>query len=108
MSRYHRGDVVLISFDPSSGHEPAKTRPALVLSNDSFNSRTSMRLVAPITSRDNGFPMHVGVPAGSRVEGFVCCEQVRTFDLESRDALVIGTMDPQTVETCARLVRLSL
>jgi mRNA interferase MazF len=43
-----RGEVWLVSFDPTIGSEIKKTRPALVLSSDAVG-RLPIKLVAPIT-----------------------------------------------------------
>ncbi|WP_270022525.1 type II toxin-antitoxin system PemK/MazF family toxin, partial [Lactobacillus crispatus] len=31
---FHQGDVIMMNFDPTKGHEQAGYRPALVVSND--------------------------------------------------------------------------
>jgi len=46
-----RGDVWLVSFDPSVGGEVQKTRPAVVLSNDTANTLLNRVQVVPISSR---------------------------------------------------------
>lgn len=107
MNVYRQGDIVVVCFDPTLGHEPKKSRPALVVSNDDFNQHCSLSLVAPITSRDNGFPMHIAIPDGLNAGGFVCCEQVRAVDLDAREALVIGKMDPVTLGICVRIIQMS-
>jgi mRNA interferase MazF len=48
-----RGEVWWVSFDPSVGGEIQKTRPAVVLSNDSANSALNRVIVIPITSQVN-------------------------------------------------------
>jgi mRNA interferase MazF len=84
-----QGDIIEISFEPSRGHEPQKTRPALVVSSNLFNESTSMPVVCPITTTDNGFFLHRPLPAGHKVYGFVVLEQLRTVDAEARKATVI-------------------
>ncbi|SQD07241.1 toxin ChpB [Escherichia coli] len=52
-SEFERGDIVLVGFDPASGHEQQGAgRPALVLSVQAFN-QLGMTLVAPITQGGN-------------------------------------------------------
>ena len=91
----NQGDIVLVSFDPSRGHEAMKTRPGVV---------TSLTMVAPITSRDNGFPLHVPLPevldmedGREAVRGVVCVEQARSLDLEARNARIIGRLGRSTM-----------
>jgi mRNA interferase MazF len=44
-----RGDVVKINFDPAIGSEPNKTRPCVVIQNDTGNKFSSVFIVAAIT-----------------------------------------------------------
>jgi mRNA interferase MazF len=46
-----RGEVWWVSFDPSVGGEIQKTRPAVVLSNDSANAALNRVIVIPISSQ---------------------------------------------------------
>ena len=48
-----RGEVWLVSFDPSIGGEIRKTRPAVVISNDTANRLLNRVQVIPITSNVN-------------------------------------------------------
>src|SRR4249919_3285469 len=52
-SRAHlmeRGDVYLVSLDPTVGHEQQGKRPVLVISPGKFNRLTRMPVVLPITT----------------------------------------------------------
>ena len=46
-----RGEVWLVSFDPSVGGEAQKTRPAIVLSNDTANALLNRVQVVPVSSQ---------------------------------------------------------
>lgn len=93
---FEQGDIVEVSLDPTFGHEPAKKRPALVVSADDFNMCSALTVVVPITSIDNGYPMHVPVNC-DEVRGFACVEQMRAIDLAVRVAKRIGRTDQQTM-----------
>jgi mRNA interferase MazF len=55
------GEIYLTALDPTLGREIRKTRPALVIQNDTSNRLSDMTLVAPITStvRFPPNPVHV-------------------------------------------------
>ena len=93
-----QGDIVEISFDPSKEHEPKNKRPALVVSNDDYNNSTSMTIVCPITTKDNGFFLHEPIPAGHDIYGFVIMEQLRAVDLQARRAEKIDHLDEKEMK----------
>ena len=85
-----RGDIYLVSLDPTSGHEQQGTRPVLVVSPSSFNQLTRTPVVLPITSGGNfartaGFAVSLE-GAGTKTTGVVRCDQPRALDLVSRNA----------------------
>lgn len=45
-----RGEVWWVEFDPSVGSEIRKTRPALIISNDSANRNLARVMVVPLSS----------------------------------------------------------
>ena len=95
---FDQGDIVEVDFDPTKGHEPAKKRPALVVSSYDFNISNSMTIVCPISSREKDFFLHERLPESCDVEGSVIMEQVRAIDLEARPAEKVGALDPATLE----------
>lgn len=82
----HQGDIVFIDFNPQAGHEQAGRRPALVVSNDSYNKYTNMAIVCPITNTDNAFPLHIRLDDRTATTGVILCEQVKALDLNARNA----------------------
>lgn len=78
-----QGDIILLSFDPSKGHEQQKTRPALVVSNDAYNQKSNIIWVCPI-SHSNDYPLHISLPEGLKTDGKVLCEHIRGMDIDSR------------------------
>ncbi len=48
--RPKRGEVWWINFDPSTGSEPKKIRPAIIVSNNHFNRIGNRFQVVPLTS----------------------------------------------------------
>ena len=86
MPRYipKKGDFVVLSFDPQSGHEQKGRRPAMVVSSTVFNRHTGLAMVCPITNAFRNFPFHVPVPAESPLTGYIMVEQIKSMDYASR------------------------
>lgn len=84
-----QGDILLINFDPQSGHEQNGERPALVISNNDFNAQSSVIIVCPITSTNRNYPLHVELDATTKTQGFVMCDQVKSLDYNARRARVV-------------------
>jgi mRNA-degrading endonuclease toxin of MazEF toxin-antitoxin module len=83
-----RGDIYLVSLDPTAGHEQQGKRPVLVISPGRFNHLTGVPVVLPITSggsfaRTAGFAVSL-MGAGTRTTGVVRCDQPRALDLRAR------------------------
>ena len=90
---FEQGDVIVVSFDPSKGHEPQKSRPAVVVSTFAFNLRSALTYIAPITSVRSGYPLHVPITDSSAgVEGDICVEAIAAKDLEARPSKQIGRL----------------
>jgi mRNA interferase ChpB len=85
-----RGDIYLVSLDPTSGLEQQGTRPVLVVSASAFNRLTKTPVVLPITTGGNfvrtaGFAVSLA-GANTNTTGVVRCDQPRALDLTSRNA----------------------
>lgn len=80
-----KGDLVILTFDPSAGHEQQGRRPALILSNESFNKALGLAIACPITSTNRNFPFHVEVKS-ENLTGFIMTEQIKSIDYKVRKA----------------------
>ena len=106
-----RGDIYLVSLDPTSGHEQRGTRPVLVVSPGAFNRLTKTPIVLPITSggafaRMAGFAVQLS-GAGLKTTGVVRCDQPRALDFAARNARRLEPAPPEIVEdVLARLTAL--
>ncbi|MDA8025492.1 MAG: type II toxin-antitoxin system PemK/MazF family toxin [Actinomycetota bacterium] len=85
-----RGDIYLMSLDPTLGHEQRGTRPVLVVSATAFNRVVRVPIVLPITTGGNfartaGFAVSLQ-DAGTSTNGIVRCDQPRAIDLGARNA----------------------
>lgn len=93
-----RGDVYLVSLDPTSGHEQQGTRPVLIVSPGAFNRLTKTPVVLPITTGGNfartaGFTVSL-MGAGTKTTGVVRCDQPRALDIGSRHGRKLESVPP--------------
>lgn len=104
MSMLEQGDVIEVDFNPSIGHEPAKSRPAVVITDWGFNSRSSLVGVVPVQSTDSGYPLHVPIHDAG-LHGFACVEMARNIDVERRGYRLLGYASDSTMRRIMGLVR---
>lgn len=95
-----RGDIYLVSLDPTAGHEQRGSRPVLIVSPAEFNEATGLPVILPIThggefARRLGFAVPL---AGTRTTGVVRCDQPRVLDLAARDGRKIDAVPPEIME----------
>lgn len=75
-----QGDIVVMDFMPSAGSEITKGRPAVIVSNDTYNRYCRTRIVCPITRTIHDFPLHVTLDERTETQGAILCEQVKSLD----------------------------
>lgn len=76
-----RGEIWLVQLDPVRGHEQAKTRPCIVISNNEFNrSLAELFIIIPLTSKSKNFSLHIKMlpyESGLTTESFAMPEHIR-------------------------------
>jgi len=97
-----RGDIYLVSLDPTAGHEQQGYRPVLVISPAKFNRLTGVPVVLPITTgggfaRTAGFAVSL-MGAGTKTTGVIRCDQPRVLDLRARKAKKLETAPDYIVD----------
>ncbi|RYZ51181.1 MAG: type II toxin-antitoxin system PemK/MazF family toxin [Proteobacteria bacterium] len=103
------GDIITINFDPQSGSEINKRRPAIVLSSFEFNKKVGQAWICPVTSKPPRNPFHVILPAD--IKGFkypdaagevanVKLEQLRSLDFRSRKATFVAKISSEFLNQC--------
>jgi mRNA interferase MazF len=107
-----RGEVYWANLDPAIGSEIAKTRPALIISNDVGNQYAARVIVAPISSGGLGkvypFEVHLNPGEGGlSKESKILLDQIRTLD-KSRLGEQIGALGAERMEEVNRAIRISL
>ena len=104
-----RGEIWLVSLDPTSGHEQKGRRPVLIVSPEAFNRITKLPIVVPITSGGNfartaGFAVPLA-GAETQTTGVVRCDQPRAIDLAARAGKKLESAPEAIVnEVLARLL----
>ena len=81
-----RGDAVWLVFDPQAGNEQARRRPAIVLSPKAYNTKSSISIVCPITSKVKGYPFEVTLPGNFPIQGVILSDQIKSLDWKVRKA----------------------
>ncbi|MGH6894687.1 MAG: type II toxin-antitoxin system PemK/MazF family toxin [Dongiaceae bacterium] len=97
-----RGDIYVVSLDPTQGHEQQARRPVLVISPGAFNRLTKVPIVLPITTggsfaRTAGFAVSL-TGASTQTTGVVRCDQPRALDLQARAGRKIERVPPVIVD----------
>lgn len=93
-----QGDIIKLNFNPQSGHEQAGYRPAVVISNDFFNSKVNLTIVCPITNTTRPYPLHIPLDNRTITTGVVLCEHIKALDLTSRSYKVIERIPEDLLE----------
>ena len=101
-----RGDIYLVTLDPTQGREQQGMRPVLIVSATVFNVATQLPVILPITN-GGAFAQRIGfaVPiTGIKTTGVVRCDQPRVLDLQARGARKVDTLPPNIMaEVLARV-----
>jgi mRNA interferase MazF len=91
------GDIVWITLNPQAGHEQAGRRPAVVLSPKSYNNKTGLAILCPITSQVKGYPFEVIIPDRMPVTGAVVSDQVKSLDWRARNTELICVLPDEII-----------
>ena len=91
------GNIVWITLNPQAGDEQSGRRPALVLSPISYNDKTGLAILCPITSIVKGYPFEVLLPEGLPVAGAILSDQVKCLDWRARNAELICSLPNETI-----------
>src|SRR5216684_7852531 len=87
------GDLIWIDFDPQAGREQAKRRPALVVTDQSYNRASGLAVVCPLTSRRKPYPFALPTTV-DKVEGAVLVDQLKSLDWSIRRAKFHSKAEP--------------
>jgi mRNA interferase MazF len=91
-----QGDIVVLNFDPQSGHEQKGRRPAIIISNKIFNQHLGLAFACPITNTKRDFPFHIEIES-KNITGFIMAEQMKSIDYNSINIKFIEKVNQKTI-----------
>ena len=108
-----RGHIYVADLEPVKGSEEGRTRPVLILSNDTINTTSPVVTIAPLTSASNVSRLYrtdvfVTAPEGGlSVDSIVMLSQIRTI-AKSRITRELGELSPATMALIEEAARFAL
>jgi mRNA interferase MazF len=106
-----RGDVVVANLNPTIGVEIKKTRPVIVVSNDSINQLSQLVVVVPLTKNTAHLsPSHAVIPKGMARLTFTSkavTEQIKAVD-KRRLVKRLGSLPPGLLTQVERALKNTL
>ena len=105
MKPIQRGQIWLVNFDPSFGHEYQKVRRALIIQNDAYIEQSSLITVVPISSQISKYSFldfFIKKDKDNRLvkDSLVKVQQISSFD-KRRFFKYIGTVEAKTMQEIA-------
>jgi mRNA interferase MazF len=102
-----RGDVYWVNLDPTIGSELKKTRPAVVVSNDSMNKFAARLIMMPLTSNvEKCFPGEVVIKLKGK-KARALGDQIRSVD-QSRLGRKVGKLSAVELQAIDEALRITL
>jgi len=107
-----RGEIYFCALDPVIGKEIAKTRPAVIVSNNTNNKFSGTVTVLPITygNIDRIYPFEVLIEKGSgnlQKNSKIKADQIRTID-KSRCITLIGKLEINKLQKIEKAMEIHL
>jgi len=90
-----RGEVWLVTLDPTQGSEIRKTRPCAIISPDEMNPHLNTVLIAPLTTGNRPAPYRIEVDFQGR-PGRILLDHLRSID-KMRLVKRVGQLDAGTL-----------
>ena len=90
-----RGEVWLVTLDPTLGSEIHKTRPTLIISPPEIHDYLRTVMVAPMTTGARPAPYRIAVTFQGK-RGLILLDQIRTID-KIRLVRRLGSVSPSTL-----------
>jgi len=99
------GDIIIVNFNPTEGHEQSGNRPAIIVSNKLFNTISNLTIVCPITNTNKEHPFHVPLDDRTKTTGVILCDQIRVLDLTARNARVVESAPLDIIQEASDIIK---
>ena len=90
-----RGEIWLVSLEPTQGSEIRKTRPCVVISPGEMHDHLRTAIIAPMTTGSKPAPYRIPVTNAGK-KGLILLDQIRTVD-KSRLVSKLGAVSAKTL-----------
>lgn len=112
MSKFEYGQIWLLNFDPSFGHEYRKTRPALIIQKKEFIDSSNLLTVIPISSqigKQTELDVYLKRDANNRlmIDSLLKTKHISSFD-KRRFIKLIGIIDKETLNKIKKNINIFL
>jgi mRNA interferase MazF len=105
MTTLRRGLIIDVDLEPIKGSETSKTRPCIIVTNNTYNERVPVIQVVPLTEwslKKSKIKTNIEV-APSAINGLsklsiADCLQTRPIDYQNRLVSVRGDLEPEIIE----------
>jgi mRNA interferase MazF len=105
MTTLRRGLIIDVDLEPTKGSETGKTRPCIIVTNNTYNERVPVIQVVPLTEwslKKSKIKTNIEV-APSAIDGLsklsiADCLQTRPIDHQNRLVSVRGDLEPEIIE----------
>ena len=98
-----RGEVWLVTLDPTVGSEITKTRPCVIISPPEMHDYLRTVIVAPMTTGSKPAPYRIPIRFRGK-NGLVLLDQLRTLD-KTRLVSRLGTIGAKTLQATLNALR---
>lgn len=102
--KFEQGDIVYADFDPQLGHEQRGRRPALVVTNSTYNRFNKMLMLCPITNTNKNHPFHIELDNRTATTGVILCDQAKMLDIQARNAEFVEKLPNDLLEEAVDMI----
>ena len=112
MKKFQRGQIWLVNFDPSFGHEYRKFRPALIIQQQKYVTSGNLLTVIPVSSKIAS-PTELDITLKKDIQNrlmkdsLIKTKQISSFD-KRRFIKLIGTISEEILRNVDKNIHLFL